>query len=121
MFRVNSGSEVMLLIAFVISGLLLTFGVLYAIKIALKPMEDTWKSVVVGDSATAAGMSALIALCGYGYGLSFEQVMVMSAIPWWCLALTGLPMIGGQVEKHEIRKLDAHALAVEGEDDGHTA
>ena len=110
-----------MLMAYFISFLLLIFGVLYAVKIALHPLEDTWKSVVIGDFATAAGMTALLALCGYWYGLRFEQVAVLTTIPWWCLALTGLPMIAGQVEKHEIRKLDAHVLAVEEGDDAHAA
>jgi hypothetical protein len=96
-----------------VSFLLLVFGVLYAVRIALLPFADTWKSVVVGDGATAAGMSALLALFGYWFGLDTWQVAVLVTVPWWCLALTGLPMIGGQETKHELRKLDMHALRSE--------
>jgi hypothetical protein len=100
-----------------ISFLLLIFGVLYAVRIALLPFKDTWKSVVVGDGATAAGMSALIALFGFWFGLNVWQAAALAIVPWWCLALTGLPMILGQVEKTELRKLDMHILRVEERDD----
>lgn len=108
---------VLLLTFGAVSFLLLTFGVLYAVRIALLPFEDTWKSVVVGDGATAVGMSGLIALFGYWFGLDLLQVAILAIVPWWCLALTGLPMIGGQEVKGKLRKLDAQALEKEGDDD----
>jgi hypothetical protein len=98
-----------------VSFLLLLFGVLYAVRIALRPFAigRTWISVVIGDAATAAGMSALLAYFGYRFGLLPWQVAILAAIPWWCLALTGLTMIGAQVEKHALRANDIQALKAE--------
>lgn len=109
-----------MLIAYVLSLLLLVWGAIYTVRIALRPFPvgKTWQSVVLGDATTAAGMSGLIALFGYEFGLGFYQVAVLAAIPWWCLALTGLPMIGGQIVKHELRVRDAQAHAIEDMDDG---
>jgi len=108
-----------MVVAYGVSFLLLLFGVLYAVRIALRPFAigRTWVSVVIGDAATAAGMTALLAYFGYyQFELAVEQVAILAAIPWWCLALTGTPMIGAQYEKHSLRANDVQALKVEDDD-----
>lgn len=83
---------------------LFTFGVGYAYRIAVKPFPPhrTWLSVVVGDTATDVGMSLILYVQTGDWRLA--------AVPWFSHALTGLPMILGQVVKHQIMDLDAQAV-----------
>jgi len=66
----------------------------YAIKIALRPFPDhlTWLSVVVGDAFTDLAMSALI--------WTYTGSVWLALIPWCTHALTGGPMIVGQIIKY---------------------
>jgi hypothetical protein len=82
---------------------LFAFGVLYALFIALRPLSAryTWLEVVMGDAATDAGMSALL------WRLTHDRRVVI--VPWMCHALTGSPMILGQVLKHKLQEDDAKA------------
>ena len=80
---------------FVISGLLLLFGIIYALIIsAFTPHKPryTWVSVVVGDAATDLGTMALLRKAR-GSNLA-------PLLPFWAHFLTGGPMILAQVLKH---------------------
>jgi hypothetical protein len=80
---------------FVISGLLLLFGIIYALIIsAFAPHKPryTWVSVVVGDAATDLGTMALLRKSRRGN--------LAPLLPFWAHFLTGGPMILAQVLKH---------------------
>ena len=83
---------------------LTVFGWLYAYRIAVRPFPPhrTWLSVVVGDAATDAGASAAL--------LVLSRDRRLALIPWIAHALTGAPMIVGQVLKHHIMASEARAL-----------
>jgi hypothetical protein len=80
---------------------LFAFGVLYALTVALRPFPAryTWLEVVVGDAATDLGASALL------WRLTHDRRALI--VPWICHALTGSPMILGQILKHKLQEDDA--------------
>lgn len=77
-----------------VACILLVFGVIYAFYIAIHPFapRHTWLSVVIGDAATDLGASAML------WMLTRDRNIIL--IPWVAHALTGLPMILGQLLKH---------------------
>ena len=83
---------------------LVIFGILYAIRIALRPFPPhrTWLSVVVGDAATDVGSSLAL------WSLTGDWRLCL--VPWIAHALTGGPMIIGQVLKHYLQDEGAQAL-----------
>jgi hypothetical protein len=91
------------LVGYLIYPGLFAFGVLYALFIALRPLSAryTWLEVVVGDGMTDLGASALL------WRLTHDKRAVI--VPWVCHALTGSPMILGQVLKHKLQEDDAQA------------
>lgn len=82
---------------------LFVFGVLYSALVALRPLPArfTWLEVVIGDAITDMGTSALI------YRGTRDWRLALA--PWICHALTGLPMILGQVLKHKLQEDGADA------------
>ena len=79
----------------IISTLVITFliGVYYALLIARRPFPAglTWLSVVIGCSFTNAAISVVL------WELTHD--LAAALVPWGCYALTGIPMILGQILK----------------------
>jgi hypothetical protein len=84
---------------------LAVFGVLYALRIALRPFPPrlTWLEVVIGDGITDIGMSVVLWLLTHDWRVCL--------VPWVAHGLTGLPMIGFQVLKHRLNADSSSALA----------
>ena len=76
---------------------LLIFGITYAYIIARKPFKPqlTWASVLIGDLVTDIGTGAIILL--------LTENLFLAGIPLICHALTGGPMILGQITKHTMQ------------------
>lgn len=91
-----------------ICAVLLLFGIIYAIYIAIKPFKPkfTWASVVIGDLATDLGSGAILWL--------FTGDLFLAALPFICHGLTGGPMIVGQITKHIFQ--DSGEIVVEDAD-----
>lgn len=79
---------------------LLSFGIAYAYRIAIKPFRarNTWFSVVIGDAATDIGSFAFIYI--------WTKKINLALIPIISHLITGLPMIIGQLIKHKLFDLD---------------
>lgn len=77
-----------------ICGILLIFGIVYAILIARKPFPPkwTWVSVTIGVGITCFGIGEILWIFTGNYFLTF--------VPIIGFALTGGPMIVGQITKH---------------------
>lgn len=80
-----------------ISAALFLFGIAYAYIIAWKAFkpELNWLSVLIGDFVTDIGMGAIILL--------MVEDLFLAAVPFMCHALTGAPMILGQITKHTMQ------------------
>jgi len=84
---------------------LLCFGAAYAVYVARRPLPPgkTWIEVVIGDGITALGMSIiLVLLTAHCQDAEWWIPALVALVPFWCLGLTGLPMIVGQIIKNHI-------------------
>lgn len=93
-----------------ICAVLLIAGIGYAYYIAKRPLPPklTWFSVLIGDFVTDVGMGALIYL--------LTENLFLALIPFICHALTGGPMILGQLIKHAIQ--NGGNIIIDEEQDG---
>ena len=84
----------------------LIFGMVYAGIIALRPFRPglTWLSVVVGDGLTDIGSGMLL------YALTGS--LMIAVVPLLFHAMTGGPMIAGQVLKHRFLRKQASSYTV---------
>jgi hypothetical protein len=90
---------------------LVVFGVVYAVLVALQPLRPTWFEVVIGVAVTLIGAS-LMAFDLYRLGTWWA----VGAF-WAAFALTGGPMIVGQIIKANYFRREAADLIVrEGND-----
>lgn len=94
-------------------SIFLFFGLPYGILVATRPFRPrlTWLSVVFGDLATDLGMAGLLLL--------LTEDLFIASIPFLCHALTGGPMIAGQILKHALQNGDH--IIIEDDDDGDPA
>ncbi len=88
---------------------MIAFGIIYAIKIAIRPFDtgETWKSVVIGDGMTDVGSGMLLWVLLEQYISNWKTRLGLCLIPLFSHALTGGPMITGQVLKnyYEVQEL----------------
>lgn len=92
-------------ILFIAAGMA-AFGVAYAWRIATKPFDvgKTWQSVVIGDAVTDCGSSLVLWVALERYIPGRRNRLAICLIPWISHAITGLPMIVGQLLKDRFER-----------------